>query len=278
MIPVKSSSMLPLGLLVLISATAMTGLTNALHGFRARVSLTSSADPFKHLRLQATPKPSEPVCCLVPSPSDTVPSTAEFLSFEEWKSKQLEMQALSQSAAVNQTPNTSTSDVPLGSPSTTTSITLGDVETQFVPNVETVPVVSPHFPVPLTDRFNYASVDCSARVHMSHRAARSPSAILSSAKDRYMLSPCSADSNFIVVELCDDIRIDTVQLASFEFFSGVFRDFRVSVAQTYTSDGHGWVEAGTYTAKNIRGVQVCSTSSRSFVRLNYFSLVFSSSG
>jgi Sad1 / UNC-like C-terminal len=71
-----------------------------------------------------------------------------------------------------------------------------------------------------------------------------------------MLSPCSANPNFVVVELCDDIRIDTVQLSNFEFFSGVFRDFKVSVAQTYATDGKGWVEAGTYRAKNIRGVQV----------------------
>ncbi|KAF8525965.1 UNC-like C-terminal-domain-containing protein [Hysterangium stoloniferum] len=248
-----------LGSLVLTSAVATAAFTNADRRVNpgARISLTSSADPFKHLRLLATPKPSEPVCCLIPSPSDAVPSPAEFLSFDEWKSRQLELQAQSQSAVLNHTPsyNTSTSYVPPDSPSVPTSIALGDTEAQLPPSAETTPVLSPHFPVPLTDRFNYASLDCSARVHTSHRSARFPSAILSSKKDRYMLSPCSANPNFIVVELCDDIRIDTVQLANFEFFSGVFRDFRVSVAQTYTSDGHGWVEAGTYTAKNIRGVQ-----------------------
>ncbi|KAF8519512.1 UNC-like C-terminal-domain-containing protein [Gautieria morchelliformis] len=135
------------------------------------------------------------------------------------------------------------------------SITLGETETSSASPTETVSPLSPHFRVPLTDRFNYASLDCSARVHSSHRSARSPSAILSSKKDRYMLSPCSEIPNFVVVELCDDIRIDTVQLANFEFFSGVFRDFRVSVAQTYATDGKGWIEAGTYRAKNIRGVQ-----------------------
>jgi hypothetical protein len=74
-----------------------------------------------------------------------------------------------------------------------------------------------------------------------------------------MLSPCNSknkEDQFVVVELCEDIRIDTVQLANFEFFSGVFKDFTVSVAKTYTTHAEGWTVAGTYTAKNMRGVQV----------------------
>ncbi|OSX57217.1 hypothetical protein POSPLADRAFT_1124549, partial [Postia placenta MAD-698-R-SB12] len=81
---------------------------------------------------------------------------------------------------------------------------------------------------------------------------KSPSSILSSKKDRYMLSPCAEEKQFVVVELCDDIMIDTVQLANYEFFSGVFKDFTVSVAKTYTA---GWTYAGTYRAQNVRGVQ-----------------------
>jgi hypothetical protein len=117
---------------------------------------------------------------------------------------------------------------------------------------------SPHFRVPLTDRFNYASLDCSARVHTAHGAAKSAANILSSKRDRYMLSPCGATPQFVVVELCEDIRIDTVQLANFEFFSGVFRGFTVSVAKTHAAaDAEGWwTVVGTYEGKNVRGVQV----------------------
>ena len=71
-----------------------------------------------------------------------------------------------------------------------------------------------------------------------------------------MLSPCAEEKQFVVVELCDDIRIDTMQLANFEFFIGVFKDFSVSVAKQYTTDPKEWVPAGTYRAKNVRGVQV----------------------
>ena len=222
------------------------------------INATSPLDPFQQLRIRATPKPSEPVCCLIPLSSDPLPTTAEFLSFEEWKSKQLELQAQAQSANQTPLPDTPAAEAPPGLSLMTSAVTFGDTDPPLASPTEST---SPHFRVPLTDRFNYASLDCSARVHTSHRSARSPSAILSSKKDRYMLSPCSSDPNFIVVELCDDIRIDTVQLANFEFFSGVFREFRVSVAQTYTTDGKGWVEAGTYRAKNIRGVQVRIPSS-----------------
>ncbi|TFK70538.1 hypothetical protein BDN72DRAFT_838760 [Pluteus cervinus] len=140
-----------------------------------------------------------------------------------------------------------TANVPIGTP---------DDNTQ-PPHYESL---SPHFRVPLTDRFNYASLDCSARVHTAHKSAKSPSNILASKKDRYMLSPCRGRAKknqiqYVVVELCEDIRIDTVQLANFEFFSGVFKDFSVSVAKTYTTDSEGWVPAGTYRAKNVRGVQ-----------------------
>ena len=57
--------------------------------------------------------------------------------------------------------------------------------------------------------------------------------------------------------LCKDIRIDTVQLANFEFFSGVFKVFTVSVAKTYTgANAEGWTVIGTYMGKNVRGVRV----------------------
>lgn len=72
-----------------------------------------------------------------------------------------------------------------------------------------------------------------------------------------MLSPCNSKHKFVVVELCDDIRIDTVQLANYEFFSGVFKDVKISLAENAPGDPLSWVDAGTYRAKNIRAVQVC---------------------
>ncbi|KIJ51422.1 hypothetical protein M422DRAFT_43956 [Sphaerobolus stellatus SS14] len=239
---------LPLSLLILTLAMSTSCITTTRSNFTMQTRTISPYDPFRSIRLHEPPKPSEPVCCLVPPTSDGFSPTAEFLSFEEWKSKQFALQTQTQNLTSS---DSSRTDNESGSPHIPSPTVEGESDTTLPAVVEPS---RPRLRVPLTDRFNYASLDCSARVHASHREARSPSAILSSKKDRYMLSPCSAQPNFVIVELCEDIRIDTVQLANFEFFSGVFRDFKVSVAQT-TAEGQAWVEMGAYRAKNIRGVQ-----------------------
>jgi len=43
--------------------------------------------------------------------------------------------------------------------------------------------------------------------------AKSVVNILSSQRDWYMLSPCVAMVHFVAVKLCEDIWIDTIQLA-----------------------------------------------------------------
>lgn len=207
---------------------------------------TSTNDLFHDIAKQITKPPEPPICCLKPLPS--VELTEEFLSFEDWKAKQALLQTESNDSTKQATVVNNVLDVP--------------PEPQADPGQPTASAQEhtlPTFPVPLTDRFNYASLDCSARIHHSHRSAKSPWSILSSKKDRYMLSPCnppSGEQKYVVVELCDDIRIDTVQLANFEFFSGVFKEFTVSVMKTRTTDPESWTFAGTYKAKNIRGVQV----------------------
>lgn len=220
-------------------------------------------DPFRAIALRATKPPDPPICCLNPLPSSEPVEDDLLLSFEEWKAKQ------------HQTPeNTSSSNSPsngsnrpgngIGNGSDplkvedTTSpppVPPEDQQSHPAPVQELPLASSPHFRVPLIDRFNYASLDCSARVHKAHKGAKHPSNVLSSKKDRYMLSPCktNGEQQFVVIELCEDIRIDTVQMANFEFFSGVFRDFTISVAKT--SSEEEWTVAGTYKAKNVRGVQ-----------------------
>lgn len=234
---------------------------------------TSKNDPFRAIALQVPPKPDLPICCLRPLPTLQPVEDDVLLSFEEWKVKQSDQARTKDQETFNRSTHASLSEVVGNDGNASEPFTAVVSETtapgspldvddtiKFLPSV----AVSPHFRVPLTDRFNYADLDCSARVHLSHRSAKSSSSILSSKRDRYMLSPCNPpnkEQQFVVVELCEDIRIDTVQLANFEFFSGVFKDFRVSVAKTYTTDGEGWTTAGTYRAQNIRGVQVPSTNS-----------------
>lgn len=84
-----------------------------------------------------------------------------------------------------------------------------------------------------------------------------------------MLTPCRADEHWVVVELCDEIRIEAVEIAVWEFFSGVVREVRVSVGGEDDADdaeepgqddvagrGHRWKQVGSFIGKNVRGSQV----------------------
>ena len=79
------------------------------------------------------------------------------------------------------------------------------------------------------ERTNYASFDCAATMLKNNPECKSASSVLVENKDSYMLNTCSAGNKFFIVELCNDILIDTVVLANYEFFSSIFRHFRVSV-------------------------------------------------
>lgn len=128
----------------------------------------------------------------------------------------------------------------------------------------------------LKDRTNYASFDCSATLIRASKRTKSASSILSSKKDRYMLSPCSASEKYVIIELCDEIQIDTIVLANLEFFSSMFKLFRVKAGTAYPESTGTWSELGTFRASNVRGLQVSvslcahtnetNTVKRSFVR------------
>jgi hypothetical protein len=202
--------------------------------------------------LKPTP---QPVCSLSSEPVDLAP---EFLSFGEWKEKMAQRAEAAKDSGIVELNATGE-----GHKEHETTNALNDsVHDQSTSSSDTTVLTVPSRPlprshIPLIDRFNYASSECNARIQAVHKSGKSAVSILTRTKDKYMLSPCqTSEPKFVIVELCEDIRIDTVQLANFEFFSGVFKDIRVSVANSYTDDGQGWVLLGEYRAKNIRGVQV----------------------
>ncbi|KAG5518959.1 hypothetical protein PMAC_002490 [Pneumocystis sp. 'macacae'] len=106
------------------------------------------------------------------------------------------------------------------------------------------------------ERFNYASIDCAAAVLKANVEAKGVAFILSSNKDRYMLNKCSANNKFVIVELCNDILIDTIVLGNLEFFSSTFKDFRISVSDRYPVKKSIWKELGIFTAINIKDIQI----------------------
>jgi hypothetical protein len=71
-----------------------------------------------------------------------------------------------------------------------------------------------------------------------------------------MLNRCSV-KKFVIIELCDEILVDTVMLANHEFFSSMFKDFRISVTDQYIRNGNtNWRTLGHYQARNARDLQV----------------------
>ncbi|KAJ2733540.1 hypothetical protein IW152_003006 [Coemansia sp. BCRC 34962] len=112
-------------------------------------------------------------------------------------------------------------------------------------------------PKTLKERFNYASSDCAAVVLKANREARGLTSILNSKKDMYMLNECSARSKFVIVELCDDILVDTIVMGNYEFFSSTFRDTMVYVSDRYPpKENSTWTLLGHFQAHNSRDAQV----------------------
>ncbi|KAL6921469.1 hypothetical protein ACHAPO_004832 [Fusarium lateritium] len=105
------------------------------------------------------------------------------------------------------------------------------------------------------ERFSYSSFDAGATILKTSSGAKNAKAILVENKDSYMLLECSAKSKFVIVELSDDVLIDTVVLANFEFFSSMFRHFTVSVSDRYPVKTDKWKEIGLFEARNSRDIQ-----------------------
>ncbi|KAL2753834.1 hypothetical protein ACRALDRAFT_1082729 [Sodiomyces alcalophilus JCM 7366] len=105
------------------------------------------------------------------------------------------------------------------------------------------------------ERFSYSSFDAGATVLKTSNGAKNAKAILVENKDSYMLLECAAENKFVIVELTDDILVDTVVIANFEFFSSMIRQFRVSVSDRYPVKMDKWKNVGVFEAKNSRDIQ-----------------------
>ncbi|KAK2612945.1 hypothetical protein QQS21_001056 [Conoideocrella luteorostrata] len=105
------------------------------------------------------------------------------------------------------------------------------------------------------ERFSYSSFDAGATILKTSPGAKNAKAILVENKDTYMLLECDASSKYVIVELSDDISVDTVVLANYEFFSSMVRQFRISVSDRYPVKIDKWRDLGTFEARNSRDIQ-----------------------
>lgn len=106
------------------------------------------------------------------------------------------------------------------------------------------------------DRFNYASFDCAATIIKTNKETKGAHNILTENKDSYMLNKCNAPNKFVIIELCQDILVDTVVIGTFEFFSSMFKDIRISVSDRFPpSKDNEWKILGEFQGKSIRDFQ-----------------------
>ncbi|XP_054742017.1 SUN domain-containing ossification factor isoform X2 [Anastrepha obliqua] len=99
---------------------------------------------------------------------------------------------------------------------------------------------------------NYAAPDCGAKIITSNPDASNTGAVLSSSKDEYMLSPCG-NRIWFVVELCEAIQAQKVELANFELFSSSPKNFTVAVSNRFPT--RDWSNVGRFIAEDKRNVQ-----------------------
>lgn len=99
---------------------------------------------------------------------------------------------------------------------------------------------------------NYASPDCGAKIIASNPEAQSTSSVLSTSRDEYMLNPCQSRIWF-VVELCEPIRAEKVELANFELFSSSPKQFSIAVSNRYPT--RDWSLVGQFSATDERTIQ-----------------------
>ncbi|ERT01475.1 hypothetical protein HMPREF1624_02724 [Sporothrix schenckii ATCC 58251] len=105
------------------------------------------------------------------------------------------------------------------------------------------------------ERFSFASFDAGATVLKANKGVKNAKAILVENKDSYMLLECRTRDKHVIVELSDDILVDTVVLANFEFFSSMVRRFRVGVSDRYPVKADRWRTLGEFEARNSRDIQ-----------------------
>lgn len=119
---------------------------------------------------------------------------------------------------------------------------------------------------------NYASGECGAKVINSNKEAQGNYKILSESQDEYMLNPCNSKIWFII-ELCEAIKLSSIEVANYELFSSTFRDFLIYGSGHYPT--RDWQLIGNFTANDVKQVQVFSfageTEFRKFIKIEVLS-------
>nr|XP_021195120.2 SUN domain-containing ossification factor isoform X1 [Helicoverpa armigera] len=99
---------------------------------------------------------------------------------------------------------------------------------------------------------NYASLACGAKIVAVNPEAGSASSILSPNRDEYMLNTCNSRIWF-VVELCEAVQAQKIEIANFELFSSTPKDIAVYFSDRFPT--RDWASVGQFAAQDMRDVQ-----------------------
>ena len=99
---------------------------------------------------------------------------------------------------------------------------------------------------------NYADNLCGANIVGKKKEFKNCDTILNNNKDLYGMIACEG-SIWFVVELCDTVQIQAIQLANHELFSSSVREFKIYTAENYPPKE--WMLIGTFETVNNREIQ-----------------------
>lgn len=100
---------------------------------------------------------------------------------------------------------------------------------------------------------NYAGYECGAKIFSSSDGIKNPNDLIKKNHDEYMLTECR-DNLWIVIELCDNVRIQRIELDNSELYSGGPKDFTISVTDKYSKNQKDWNLVGTFQAKEDKKI------------------------
>ncbi|KAE8687868.1 Galactose-binding protein isoform 10 [Hibiscus syriacus] len=98
--------------------------------------------------------------------------------------------------------------------------------------------------------YNYASASKGAKVLAYNKEAKGASNILGRDEDKYLRNPCSAEEKFVVIELSEEILVDTIEIANFEHYSSNLKQFELLGSLVFPTDV--WTNLGNFTAANVK--------------------------
>ncbi|KAH8856120.1 SUN domain-containing ossification factor [Schistosoma japonicum] len=162
-------------------------------------------------------------------------------------------------AEINPKSSSHVTPQPVTTSATTTTRTVADNDALHTPSK-----------MDLTLRRNVASVACGAKMLGSSKAIKNPEAVLNENNDEYMNVPCSEDK-WLILEVCQPVQLRTIELANFELFSSRLKSFRVYANDRYPAKS--WELIGTFTARDVKGIQSFSVISGKMIKYIKFELI-----